>query len=417
MIYANITLGSNVEIDPTTSINNVIIKDNARISKRCSIYGGPDNQLELGANAYVGMNSIINGFAAKIKIGENVSISQNVNIMVDSGPNASPEMLRIFPIEKGPITIGNSCWIGASSIIMPNVTLGEFCVVAANSFVNKSFPPFSIIGGSPARLIRNFTPDEIEKMIGIGPKSEKTEISQYETNYIDLPFEDVLRKYRRKNILEIIKKYPHDNFLEIGCGPDPLFQFIKDFEKMVVVEPGKVFFKMAESMAKKVSNVIVFNDLIENLIAEMQKETFSFIVIGGFLHEIENPDMVLGAVRKMCSKNTIIYSFVPNARSFHRLLAHKMGMIENIYQKSKHDELFKRHHVYDRDTFNELFTTNKFKIIESGSYFVKPFAHDQMEELLDRNIIGKSFLDGLEKMIDFMPDLGTELWNISKIDG
>ncbi|MCF8380677.1 MAG: acyltransferase [Bacteroidales bacterium] len=111
------------------------------------------------------MNSIINGFAAKIIIGENVSIAQNVNIMVDSGPNASPKMQRVFPIEKGPIKIGDNCWLGANSIVMPNVTLGEFCIVAANTYVNLSFPAFSIIGGSPARLIRTFTEKEKEKML------------------------------------------------------------------------------------------------------------------------------------------------------------------------------------------------------------------------------------------------------------
>jgi acetyltransferase-like isoleucine patch superfamily enzyme len=166
MKFANINLGKDVEIDPSTSINNVIIGDRVKIAKRCSIYGGANNFLEIGADSYIGMNAIINGFMAKLVIGENVSIAQNVNIMVDSGPNASPAMQKIFPIEKGPINIGNNCWLGASTIIMPNVTLGEYCIVAANSFVSKSFPAFSIIGGNPARLIRSFTEDEKEKMLG-----------------------------------------------------------------------------------------------------------------------------------------------------------------------------------------------------------------------------------------------------------
>jgi acetyltransferase-like isoleucine patch superfamily enzyme/2-polyprenyl-3-methyl-5-hydroxy-6-metoxy-1,4-benzoquinol methylase len=404
MNFANISLGSHVEIDPSTSINNVIIKDGVRIAKRCSIYGGPDNLLELGTNGYVGMNSVLNGFAAKL------------NIMVDSGPNASPGMMKLFPIVKGPITIGNDTWIGASAIIMPNVTLGEFCIVAANSFVNKSFPAFSIIGGSPAKLIRSFTEEEKEKVLNKEPIVTQPEISTYETNYLDLPFEDILRKYRKKNILAELKRYPHARFLEIGCGPDPLFQIINDYDKMVVVEPGKTFFKMAESMAAEATKVIVINDQIENLVDNLKKEEFDFIVIGGFLHEIDNPDAVLQAVRLMCSDNTIIYSFVPNARSFHRLLAYQMGIIGNIYQRSEHDELFERKNVYDRDTFNELFTRNKFKIIDSGSYFVKPFAHSQMDDLLNRNIIDKSFLDGLNKMITYLPDFGSELWNSCKID-
>ena len=164
MKFANITLGIDVEIDPSTSFNNVIIGAQVKIAKRCSIFGGADNLLEIGSDSYVGMNSIINGFAAKVKIGHNVSIAQNVNIMADSGPNASLVMQKIFPIEKGPINIGNHCWIGAGVIIMPNVTLEDFCIVAANSFVNKSFTEYSIIGGSPAQLIRKLTEEEIKKI-------------------------------------------------------------------------------------------------------------------------------------------------------------------------------------------------------------------------------------------------------------
>ena len=160
MKFANITLGENVEIDPSTSFNNVIIGSNVKIAKRCSLFGSPENILHIGENSYVGMNTIINGFAALVTIGTNVSIAQNVNIMADSGPNASPTLQRIFPIEKAAITIGNHCWIGASAIIMPSVQLGDYCIVAANSYVNKCFPPYSIIGGTPAKLIRTLTQTE-----------------------------------------------------------------------------------------------------------------------------------------------------------------------------------------------------------------------------------------------------------------
>ena len=81
MKFANINLGRDVEIDTSSSINNVIIGDRVKIAKRCSIYGGPDNQLEIGANSYIGMNTLINGFAYQVRIGENVSIAQNVNVV------------------------------------------------------------------------------------------------------------------------------------------------------------------------------------------------------------------------------------------------------------------------------------------------------------------------------------------------
>ena len=153
-----------MQLDPSSSINNIIIGNNVRIAKHVSAYGGPNNLLEIGANTYIGMNCILNGFSAKLTIGKYVSFAQNVNIMVDSGPNASSEMQKIYPIYKKEVSIGDHSWIGASAIIMPGVILGKFCVVAAGSFVTTSFPDFSIVGGTPAKLIRNFSDSEIKKL-------------------------------------------------------------------------------------------------------------------------------------------------------------------------------------------------------------------------------------------------------------
>ena len=154
MILNNIILANNVFVDPTSSINNIKIEDGVRIAKRCSLFGSKENLIEIGKDSYIGMNTIINGFRGKVVIGYSVSIAQSVNIMADSGPNASLEMQEFFPLLQGDINIGNHCWIGANSVIMPTVTLGEFCVVAANSFVNKSFEAYSVIGGNPAKLIK-----------------------------------------------------------------------------------------------------------------------------------------------------------------------------------------------------------------------------------------------------------------------
>jgi acetyltransferase-like isoleucine patch superfamily enzyme len=164
MILENIHLGAGVSIHETTSVNNVRIGDNTRIAKHCSIFGSRDNPLEIGKDSYVGLQTVLNGYAAKVRIGSNCSIAQNVNVMTDSGPNASKVLQSIFPIEIGPVQIGDHCWIGAGVTIMPNVSLGNFSVVAAHSFVNQSFEPYSILGGTPAKLIRRMTDDEIKKL-------------------------------------------------------------------------------------------------------------------------------------------------------------------------------------------------------------------------------------------------------------
>ncbi len=164
MILQNISIGTDVSVHETSSVNNVVIGDGVKIAKRCSIFGNRNAPLIIGDGSYIGMNSIINGFACSVVIGKHCSIAQNVNIMADSGPNASDAMQRIFPILKGGISIGDHTWIGASVTIMPNVTIGRFCVVAANSFVNMSFDDYCIIGGTPAKLIRRLTEREVNEL-------------------------------------------------------------------------------------------------------------------------------------------------------------------------------------------------------------------------------------------------------------
>lgn len=161
MILSSIDIKSKCYIDETASVNNVIIGHEVKIAKRCSVFGAENNSLEIGDQTYIGMNSCLNGFKAKLKIGKNVSIAQNVSIMTDSGPNASEEMQKIYPLEFGPVSIGDHCWIGTNAVILPNVSIGEFSVVAANSLVTMSFPAYSVIGGSPARLLKKLEIDHV----------------------------------------------------------------------------------------------------------------------------------------------------------------------------------------------------------------------------------------------------------------
>ena len=57
-------------------------------------------------------------------------------------------------LTKDKIIIGNDVWIGTDSIIRRGVTIGDGAVIGANSFVNKDVPPFAVVAGNPAKLIR-----------------------------------------------------------------------------------------------------------------------------------------------------------------------------------------------------------------------------------------------------------------------
>ena len=72
------------------------------------------------------------------------------------------------PSCKGDIIIENDVWIGANSTIMSGIRIGNGSVVAAGSTVTKDIPPYSIVAGNPAKVVKKrFTEDQIEKLLEI----------------------------------------------------------------------------------------------------------------------------------------------------------------------------------------------------------------------------------------------------------
>lgn len=65
--------------------------------------------------------------------------------------------------KNGKITIGNDVWIGAGTIILPSVKIGNGAIIAAGAVVNRDVPDYAVVGGVPARIIKyRFSPEEID---------------------------------------------------------------------------------------------------------------------------------------------------------------------------------------------------------------------------------------------------------------
>ena len=92
-------------------------------------------------------------------IGDRVSIAQRVTFVTGTSPNWL-RLQRFFPSYKGKIVIENDAWIGAGAIILPGITIGEAAIVGAGAVVTKNVPPFTVVGGVPARPIKYIDFDE-----------------------------------------------------------------------------------------------------------------------------------------------------------------------------------------------------------------------------------------------------------------
>lgn len=67
--------------------------------------------------------------------------------------------------DKGDTIIGNDVWLGHESMIMPGITIGDGAIIAARSVVTKNVPPYTIVGGNPAQIIKTrFSEEVIQKL-------------------------------------------------------------------------------------------------------------------------------------------------------------------------------------------------------------------------------------------------------------
>jgi acetyltransferase-like isoleucine patch superfamily enzyme len=154
--------------DQVFGAGRIFIEDEVRIERGSILYavkryGKKEYRSRINIGRGTFANRHLNLTAAfTMNIGEEVVFGPNVFLTdFDHGyEDLQKSRLDTELVSKGPISIGDRCWIGANSFIGSGVTLGEGCVVAANSVVTRSFPSFSVVAGSPAKLIKKYNADD-----------------------------------------------------------------------------------------------------------------------------------------------------------------------------------------------------------------------------------------------------------------
>lgn len=116
----------------------------------------PPFYTDFGKNIRVGKRVFINHCCefmdrGGITIGNDVLIGPKVNLITINHPLNPAQRRATF---TAPIVIKNGAWIGAAATIMPGVTIGENSIVAAGAVVTKDVPDDIVVGGVPAKIIR-----------------------------------------------------------------------------------------------------------------------------------------------------------------------------------------------------------------------------------------------------------------------
>ncbi len=176
----NVAVDSDAYVETTFSFQlfRSEVPDAVRVGKGASLYLGV--MFDLGSNARVtiGDFALIHGARiicdSEIAIGEYSMISWNVVLMDNYRVPADVaarrrELERVaartprYAAHAGsarPIKIGRNVWIGFESCILPGITIGDGAVVGARSVVTDAVPPYTVVAGNPARVVRELPREE-----------------------------------------------------------------------------------------------------------------------------------------------------------------------------------------------------------------------------------------------------------------
>ncbi|MCX2811165.1 MULTISPECIES: sugar O-acetyltransferase [Bacillus] len=123
-----------------------------------NVYMEPNIRFDYGYNTFVGENFFANFDCTildicEVRFGDNCMLGPGVQIYTATHPLLPTD--RNTGLEYGkPITFGNNVWVGGSSVIYPGVTIGNNAVIAAGAVVTKNVPDNVVVGGNPAKLIK-----------------------------------------------------------------------------------------------------------------------------------------------------------------------------------------------------------------------------------------------------------------------
>ena len=175
------------------------------------------------------------------------------------------------------------------------------------------------------------------------------------------------------------------NCLELGPSYGYMTsELVKVFEKVVAVEGSETLFNAIPNF----NNLEKYNSLFEDFSTD---EKFDTIILNHVLEHIEKPVSLLKKIKTWMSPGGVLIIGVPNAKSFHRLAAVKMGLLNSEYELNERDHQLGHYRVYDFDSLIKDSSKAGLKVNYRGGLFIKFLSNSQIQEFLSPEIIDSYF--------------------------
>ena len=170
---------STVLFSPRTDLTNIGEPADLKIGPYSCIWGAlrvvaPGGRLRLGHHCFVGEGSNI-WAQTDVEIGNYVLIAHLVDVHDSDSHSMKAEVRRWDPVnlfekhvsndwnevKSAPVRIEDDVWIGFKASVLKGVTIGQGAVVAAGTMVTKDVPPYTLVAGNPAKIIRELKDSEL----------------------------------------------------------------------------------------------------------------------------------------------------------------------------------------------------------------------------------------------------------------
>lgn len=195
-----------------------------------------------------------------------------------------------------------------------------------------------------------------------------------------LDFDKKMIGYRYQAIRPYIRP---SSALELGSADGHMTRFlIEDFEKVTTVDGSKELLDRIPDTP----NLVKIHSYFEELRPDQK---FNTIVLEHILEHVDDPVALLKLAKGWLTPGGVMLMGVPNALSFHRLAAVKMGLLETPYQLNERDRQVGHQRVYDMETFKKDILAAELNIKHTGGVFLKPLSNKQIEDnWTDEMIVG-----------------------------
>ena len=111
--------------------------------------------VRIGHDVFIGIEVFIDpSYPKLVEIGDFVSLAGRNIIFAHSDPTLPIREEGLLPPKISKVQINRGAWLAVGSIVLPGVTVGENSIVAAGAVVTKNVPPYSVVGGVPASIIK-----------------------------------------------------------------------------------------------------------------------------------------------------------------------------------------------------------------------------------------------------------------------